>query len=446
MRCSCLLVLACLTASISSVHADVVEDVHRLSETSVLLSGTDAKAMLAQEWLKFDPDVLERREQALGRVRELGRRLAEDQDAGRGRECSTQVLLETKWRAIYTADFTKIEQRIRDLETSLGKDDQSYASQQSSADGSWGACYDSTTLKLEATTLGLQELEQRKTPPDHPIDLFPDLRSGKEAVAMISGFLVSDVARDGIDHRAELTALSDGATQFAFKPHWQPYLEDQVEGLLRDRDSGGIAQIRSDVRQFLNAWQDPSTGYWGAWYRVGGRIFRTSDLSMTFHLVSYLRGDVQRWPQIIETTFKIANDPYPYGWKYQSSFNNHNNYDVVKIFRYGWPHMTEDQRARARDAMRSMLRWALDRSLQPNGSFAPDHSFFSSVPSDYYFGISFFDEIGYWRADKRFWTDETFENGHANCLLIHARMDGLHLKGPIALAALQKLDDNCGTP
>ncbi len=440
------MVLSCLAAGITSAKADVADDVRRLSETSTPISGADAKAMLAQEWLKFDPDVLERREQALGRIHELGRRLAEDQNAGLSRECSTQILLETKWRAIYTADFTKIEQRLRDLDTSLGKDDQAYATQQSPSDGSWGACYDSAVLKLEATTLGLQELEHRKTPPDYSIDLFPDLRSGEDAVGLISKYLVSDVARNGVDHRAELTALSDGATQFGFKAKWQPYLEDQVEGLLRDRDSGGITQIRADVRQFLNAWQDPSTGYWGAWYRVGDRIVRTSDLSTTFHLVSYLHGDVERWPQIIETTFKIANDPYPYGWKYRSSLNNHNNYDVVKIFRYGWPHMTEEQRVRAREAMSAMLRWAVDQSLQPNGSFASDDSFFSSVPSDYYFGISFFDEIGYWRADKRFWTDETFEKAHADCLLIRARMEALRLKGPIAVAAQQKLDDSCGSP
>jgi hypothetical protein len=49
-------------------------------------------------------------------------------------------------------------------------------------------------------------------------------------------------------------------------------------------------------------------------------------------LVSYLQGNVQHWPQIIETTFKIAHEPYPYGWRYGLSSNNHNNYDVVKIF------------------------------------------------------------------------------------------------------------------
>jgi hypothetical protein len=446
MRCFFLFFLACLIGDMSSAEADVAENVRRLSETSILLSGPDAKAMLSQEWTKFDPDTLARRQRALDRIRELGNRLADDQNAGRSRECSTEIFLETKWRAIYTADFAKIEQRTRDLEASLGSDDQAYALRQSPSNGTWGACYESPILKLEATTLGLQELEQRKTAPGYAVNLFPEVRSGKDAAAMMSQFLVSDIARDGVDRRAEMTALSDGIFQFGFKAHWQPYLEDQVEGLVRDRDSGGITQIRTEVRRFLNAWQDSSTGYWGAWYRVGDRLYRTTDLSMTFHLVSYLQGDVERWPQIIETTFRIANDPYPYGWKYRASSNNHNNYDVVKIFRYGWPHMTEEQRGRAREAMHTMLQWALDHSLQPNGSFAPDDSFFSSVPSDYYFGISFFDEIGYWRANKRFWTDEAFEGARGDCLLIRRRMEGLRLTGPIALAAEQKLDNNCGPP
>ena len=200
------------------------------------------------------------------------------------------------------------------------------------------------------------------------------------------------------------------------------------------------------MRQFLDAWQDPVTGYWGAWYQVGDRLYRTIDLSITFHLISYLRGDVQYWPQIIETTFDIANEPYPYGWRYGLSSNNHNNYDVVKIFRYAWPHMTEDQRARAREAMREMLDWALDQSLQPDGSFAPDESFFSSVPSDYYFGVSFFDEIGYWSPKKRFWTDQAFQGAEANCRLIRGRFAALQLTGPIALSAKKKLEASCGAP
>ncbi|MET0942764.1 MAG: hypothetical protein ABWY13_15520 [Mesorhizobium sp.] len=446
MRSPFLFVLVSFALGVSSANADIADSVRRLRDQSVLLIGSDAKALLAQEWTKYDPRTLERREQALRRIRALGKRLADDQNAGRSRECSTQIFLEAKWRAIYTADFQAIERRIRDLEASLGDDNQAYVARQSPVDGSWGACFEPMFMKLEATTLRLQELHKKDTAPDYAISLLPDIRTTQDALALLMPLLVSDIARDGIDHRSELNGLSDSYLQLGFKAYWQTYLEDQVEGLLRDRDTGGIGQIRADVRQFLDAWQDPVTGYWGAWYRVGNRLYRTADLSITFHLISYLQGDVHYWPQIIETTFNIANEPYPYGWRYGLSSNNHNNYDVVKIFRYGWPHMTEEQRARARDAMREMLRWALDHSLQPDGSFAPDESFFSSVPSDYYFGVSFFDEIGYWRATKRFWTDEAFQGADANCRLIRGRLAALQLTGPIALSAEQKLEASCGTP
>ena len=446
MRRSFLFAVASIALGVSSADADVVDDVRRLREQSVLLVGSDAKTILAQEWAKFDLRSLERRGQALRRVRALGKRLADDQNAHRSRDCSAQIFLEAKWRAIYTADFETIERRIRDLEASLGNDNQAYVAQQSPADGSWGVCFEPMFMKLEATMFALQRLHRDNVVPRYTLNLFPEIRSGKDVVAFLAQLLVSDVAREGVDHRAELAALTINSAQFQFKAYWQAYLEDQVEELVRDRDRGGITQIRADVRQFLDAWQDPVTGYWGAWYRVGDRLYRTTDLSITFHLVSYLQGNVQHWPQIIETTFKIANEPYPYGWRYGLSSNNHNNYDVVKIFRYGWPHMTEGQRARAREAMREMLSWALKHSLQPDGSFAPDESFFSSVASDYYFGVSFFDEIGYWRATKRFWTDEAFAGAEAHCLLIRRRFAELQLKSLLAPGAEQKLEAGCGAP
>ena len=160
-------------------------------------------------------------------------------------------------------------------------------------------------------------------------------------------------------------------------------------------------------------------------------------------MISYLRGDVQYWPQIIETTFRTEDEPYPYGWRYGSSSNNHNNYDVVKIFRYGWPHMTEEQRARAREAMKLMLTWALGTSLQPDGSFASDESFFSSVASDFYFGVSFLSEIGYWQADKRFWTSASFPGAQAKCLLIRGRLAELRLTSLFAVGAEEKLAASC---
>jgi hypothetical protein len=444
MRLSVGLALACLVAAAPSARADIVDDVRNLREQSVLLTGTEAKKLLTEQWAKFDSRTLERREQALHEIRGLGKQLATDQIAGRSRECSSQIFLEAKWRALYTADFESIDRRIQDLEFSLSNDNQAYAAQQSSDDGSWGICFEPMFAKLEATMFGLQLMYRDNVAPKYAIGLLPEIQSADDAVARLAGLLVSDIANQGIDHRSEMAALTTISAQFQFKAYWQAYLEDTVEGLIRDREPGGIAKIRTEVRRLLDAWQDPITGYWGMFYRIGTQTYRTTDLSITFHLVSYLRGDVQYWPQIIETTFRIEDEPYPYGWRYGASSNNHNNYDVVKIFRYGWPHMTGEQRVHARASMRHMLDWALQKSLQPDGSFASDESFFSSVASDFYFGVSFLSEIGYWQADKRFWTNESFPGGEAKCVLIRGRLAELRLTSPFAVGAEEKLAAACG--
>ena len=446
IRLSALSMLFCLMLGASLADADIDMDVRTTRAQSSLLSGTEAKKILPAEWQKYRPDTLVRRDESLRRIRALGLRPAADQKAGRNRECSNQIFLEAKWRALYTADFAALDRRIGDLEKSLQTDDQNYATQQSAADGSWGACYEQTFMKVEASMLALQAMFDRQVSPKYAISFMPQLRSGSDVIAMLKPLLVSDIAKEGIDHRSELNALTTYAAQFGFKSYWQPYLEDRVQGLLRDRDPGGIDEIRTEMRTFLDSWQDPETGYWGAWYRINGGLYRTIDLSISFHLISYLKGQVNYWPQIIDTTLKIADEPYPYGWRYKGGLNTHNNYDVVKIFRFGWPHMTAGQRDRVRKVMGRMLDWTLAHSLRPDGSFKGDQDFFSSVASDYYFGVSFLDEIGYWRADNRFWTNDAWTGSRATCLRIRQHLASLQLDDSLILAARQKLDAGCGSP
>ena len=53
--------------------------------------------------------------------------------------------------------------------------------------------------------------------------------------------------------------------------------------------------------------QHPRTGYWGPWYRIGGKLLIVQDLSFTFHQINYRQGNVELWPQIIETTLNIKD-------------------------------------------------------------------------------------------------------------------------------------------
>ncbi len=128
---------------------------------------------------------------------------------------------------------------------------------------------------------------------------------------------------------------------------------------------------------------------------------------------------------------------------HKGRMNNQNNYDVARIFRYGWPHMTLAQRARARDEIGSMLEWSLEHSLLADGSFALDPTFFSSLSGDLYFGVSFFDEIGFFDQQRRFWTDRELPGGVRICHLITARLDELSFLDSYARGAEEKLNRNC---
>ena len=39
------------------------------------------------------------------------------------------------------------------------------------------------------------------------------------------------------------------------------------------------------------------------------------DLSLTFHIVSYLDGAVPDWPKLLDTTLAIKDRRYPNGWQ-----------------------------------------------------------------------------------------------------------------------------------
>jgi hypothetical protein len=194
----------------------------------------------------------------------------------------------------------------------------------------------------------------------------------------------------------------------------------------------------------VQEWQDPDSGYWGPWYLSQGRLYKTNDLSFTFHIVSYLQGQVNHWPEIIKTTLAIENEPYPFGWKHENDLTNHNNYDVVKVFRYGWPHMSSEPRRQAADAIKYMLHWTLTSSLQPSGSFKTIPTFFSSVGADFYFGVLFLRTIGLWDDPaKRFWTHENFPEAGAICERIKARLIYMGLKSHEPKDALAALKHSC---
>ena len=93
--------------------------------------------------------------------------------------------------------------------------------------------------------------------------------------------------------------------EIVFKQHVQDYLARHVKGL-------DLGPAYADAfRRYIDAWQDPDSGYWGPWYLVDGEVRKSTDLSTTYHIVAYRKGEVARWDRIIATTLALEYAEYP---------------------------------------------------------------------------------------------------------------------------------------
>jgi hypothetical protein len=168
-------------------------------------------------------------------------------------------------------------------------------------------------------------------------------------------------------------------------------------------------------------------------------VRKATDLSFTYHIVAYRKGDVRYWDKIIATTLAIENEDYPFGWRYRGRLTDDNAYDVVRIFQLGWPHMKEAQRAQAARAITELLDWTLTDSLQPDGTFAAPPGFSSSVSDAQYYGVSLLTKTGYCATARPFWTDRTWPDARATCCPVADRLRGFSAQIPAAEAARHRL-------
>ena len=307
---------------------------------------------------------------------------------------SEQIYLEADWLVNYTDDWSQADQRLYDFEASLTQKQPERLTQ--GDDGSWGPAVTADYRKLEPTVDALQDRDL-KTAGLKRLRFMAHLKDPKRVIDALYRLQISDIAATGRNHRDELGALQTALSQLIFK--------DSLRGLLREHRVLGwdvTPTLEASYLDFLRQTQHPRTGYWGPWYRFGDRLYAVQDLSFTFHVIQYRSGNVENWPQIIESTHKIKTLTYPAGWKPRKGgpFNDHNNYDVAAIFAYGWPHMTGDQKDRTRDAIREMLKWCLTQSLKGDGFGGTE----DEQLENYYFGVRFLDRVGVWDAGKRFWS------------------------------------------
>ena len=188
------------------------------------------------------------------------------------------------------------------------------------------------------------------------------------------------------------------------------------------------------------SWQDPGNGFFGGWYRLSdGTIRKTADLSVTFHIVSYRRDSTQRVPLMMRTLIAMKDQEYPFGWRQEGQMSNHHNYDVVRLFRVGWPQMNEPQRELGREEMRKMMEFCLKETMNPDGSFKLMDE--DTLGSSFLFPISLLNELGYFRPSLRFWTWESFPDAMKVADQVQERIKAMGLTDTESAKVLRRFED-----
>jgi hypothetical protein len=307
--------------------------------------------------------------------------------AGRNNIPAHQILTEAEWLPSSTRDYSRLANRLAAVD------------EQSEADGSWGRWYTEWFLKLNASYARIDALRARGEQPKYPLRFLDRINSPEKLTAHLNRLLISNPEVDGIKHRHELNEtisalirliVRDPPTNYSFHP-----------------------RLKAALLDFLERARNPKTGYWCAWYWTAAQPRRVDDLSLTFHIVSYLKGGISDWPKVLDTTLAIKDKTYPAGWLSSGHYLNHNNMDVVELFRLGWKQASPPQRDAMRVEIRKMLAWCLHDSLQPDGSFRVFEDEDDSVETSIYFATAFLGRIGYFNKSRRFWTDEDFPDSAA---------------------------------
>lgn len=349
---------------------------------------------------------------------------------GRSTHCSRQVLAEATWLVFQTAHFNEAKERLEYLRQMLKSEMDPHDGSQLPADGSFGCCTKEWFLKLDNTTDELIALGMKWREPDHPVKLLVRINSSEKLTEYLDSVLIADVQKTGIDTRTELNHSSSALARHILwsGTFWE--IPTQIE-----LDPG----LRKAFLTYLDEkWQDPTTGFWGTWYRTKEGLVKTADLSMTFHLASYRNGKVDRWPEILRTTLAFKDHEYPYGWLEDGQMTNHHNYDVAALFRMGWPHADTGQKEVIQKEIRRMLEWCLAETLEKDGTFKLGDE--STLGGAYYSGVSFLNEVGYFSKDHRYWTEEEFPEAPEVRNRIQEKLKSLKLTSPEDQWALGKLN------
>jgi len=242
------------------------------------------------------------------------------------------------------------------------------------------------------------------------------INSPQNLTDYLTSISVSDISHTGVDNLGEFNLA----------------LSDLMRLILRDRPCGypWHPRLKATIMNLiLHRFRNPQTAWWGERYIRDGKIGFVDDLSTTFHVVRYLHGDVPNLPRVIDTTLAVKDLDFPVGWLWKGQYWNHNNMDVVDLFKAGWPKATAAQRQAMTVEIEKMLHWCLAESLRPDGSFKPVIADGSLEEGEYY-GTSFLARLGFFDKKERFWTDREFPEADAirgniiAYILVHRKSGG----------------------
>lgn len=350
----------------------------------------NAFALLQQDFTVFDPHYEAEHGLRVARTMVLAKQMFEAEAKGEITTCGHQILFELGSLLISSANFKQIDGRLHDLEASIGHP----SSDKADSDGMWGSCYQAWYLKLYATYDYL-EAHAPDEPAPHPLPAFlARVSTPEKLTAYLDALSASDVRHSGVDHEREFNETVATLLRMIVRRQPENYTVDPA---LRD----------ALLDRLLHHYRNQETGFWGERYLRDGREDFPDDLSMTFHVISYLKGKVPDMPRVIDTTLAIKNFDYPAGWLWKGQFWNHNNMDVVTLLHYGWSQASAVQQKAMAAEIDRMLKWCLHDSLQPDGSFKINIADGSLEDAEYY-GTSFLARIGFFDPKQRFWTDREF--------------------------------------
>ena len=367
------------------------------------------------------PEIVELARSADHEIRTVEAELDRREAGGGDTSCPRQILRELRWRLEYTADPSGIRATLARLRTRAALSSSPAAISQET-DGAHGACTDVWFLKLDACVdhMLAADFDEQVRPPR----LLDRINDPGRLRDYLESLLVSRLDEDGIDRRKELNFATADLVRLIL---WR-----------RPRNYPWDARLETVIRRFIIEWQDPSTGFFGADYLIGGRRLRTADLSLTFHMARYLEGAIGYWPQLVDTLFAIRDHRYPNGWLDEIGLTNHNNYDVAVLLQLGWPHMRAGQRRRAAEELAGLLDWCLTTAVSPDGEIFA-RAVGELLPESYYFTIAFLDTVGYFDPPRRFWTELDFPEAPAVRERLRNRLLMLPQNDPMARMAYERL-------